>query len=199
MNHVAMTRREAIARLAVLFGGTIICGESLLSGSPITGKTVDPHFSSEEHALLDAVGETIIPATDSPGAAAVNIGRFIIMMVTDCYGDREHSVFKEGLRQLDASCVAKYQKNFLACMPMQRKELLQELDSEQRNHHSQKSKDEPEHYFRMLKQLTLLGYFSSEIGCTKALRYLEVPGAYRGDVPYKKGDRAWYEATSRSV
>ena len=43
------------------------------------------------------------------------------------------------------------------------------------------------HYFRMMKELALLGYFSSEIGCTKAVRYIEVPGAYHGDVPYTKG------------
>ena len=46
-------------------------------------------------------------------------------------------------------------------------------------------------YFGMMKQLTLLGYFTSEIGATKALRYIAVPGKYEGCVPYKKGDKAW--------
>jgi hypothetical protein len=48
-----------------------------------------------------------------------------------------------------------------------------------------------------MKELTLLGYFSSEIGCTQALRYVEAPGAYRGDVPYRKGERAWFNPTRR--
>jgi hypothetical protein len=43
----------------------------------------------------------------------------------------------------------------------------------------------------MLKQLTIWGYFTSEPGATKALRYIETPGHYDGDVPYKKGDKAW--------
>jgi hypothetical protein len=51
----------------------------------------------------------------------------------------------------------------------------------------------------MLKQLTLLGYFTSEIGCTKALRYVETPGGFNGNVPYKKGDKAWFIAPSHSV
>ena len=49
----------------------------------------------------------------------------------------------------------------------------------------------PNHYFKLMKELTLLGYFSSEIGATKALRYIAVPGHYDGNLPYKKGDKAW--------
>lgn len=51
--------------------------------------------------------------------------------------------------------------------------------------------DPPSHYFRMMKELTLLGYFTSEIGCTQALRYRETPGRYDPCVPYKPGEKAW--------
>lgn len=51
--------------------------------------------------------------------------------------------------------------------------------------------DSPPHYFRMMKELTLLGYFTSEIGMTKAQRYAETPGKYDPCVPYKPGDKAW--------
>jgi Gluconate 2-dehydrogenase subunit 3 len=51
--------------------------------------------------------------------------------------------------------------------------------------------DPPRHYFRMMKELTLLGYFTSEIGQKQALRYEPVPGRYEGCVDYKKGDKAW--------
>lgn len=51
--------------------------------------------------------------------------------------------------------------------------------------------DSPAHYFRMMKQLAMLGYFTSEIGCTKALRYVESPGRYDPCVPYKAGEPAW--------
>ena len=76
--------------------------------------------------------------------------------------------------------------------PLQRTELGNALDVEQRAHNKTKAKDAPAHYFRMMKELSLVGYFSSEIGATQAVRYIEVPGAYHGDYPYKKGDRAWY-------
>lgn len=51
--------------------------------------------------------------------------------------------------------------------------------------------DSPSHYFRMMKELTLLGYFTSEIGCTQAQRYIESPGRFDPCVPYKAGEKAW--------
>ena len=54
-----------------------------------------------------------------------------------------------------------------------------------------KKETDPTHYFKMMKELTLLGFFTSEIGATKALRYVAVPGKYEGCIPYNKGDKAW--------
>jgi hypothetical protein len=49
----------------------------------------------------------------------------------------------------------------------------------------------PAHYFRMMKELSLLGYFTSEIGCKQAMRYVEAPGRFDACVPYTAGDPAW--------
>jgi hypothetical protein len=51
--------------------------------------------------------------------------------------------------------------------------------------------DTPAHYFRMMKELALLGYFTSEIGYNKAMRYVESPGRFDPCVPYTKGEPAW--------
>jgi hypothetical protein len=51
--------------------------------------------------------------------------------------------------------------------------------------------DPPRHYFRMMKELALLGYFTSEIGGTQALRYIESPGRYDPCIPYTAGEKAW--------
>jgi len=50
---------------------------------------------------------------------------------------------------------------------------------------------EPAHYFRMMKELALLGYFTSEIGCTQAMRYVESPGRFDPCIPYTPGQPAW--------
>ena len=53
------------------------------------------------------------------------------------------------------------------------------------------TQDKPAHYFRMMKELALLGYFTSEAGATQALRYVEAPGGFEPCVPYKPGEKAW--------
>ncbi|MEO8337162.1 MAG: gluconate 2-dehydrogenase subunit 3 family protein, partial [bacterium] len=51
--------------------------------------------------------------------------------------------------------------------------------------------DTPTHYFRMMKELACLGFFTSEIGYNKAMRYVEAPGRYDPCVPYTAGEPAW--------
>jgi hypothetical protein len=112
-------------------------------------------------------------------------------IVTDCYEPKDQQIFLDGMKKLDAASKKKNGKSFLESTPEQRHDLLVDLDKEQKDYMSKKKPDEPAHYFRMMKELTLWGYFTSEPGATKALRYIAVPGKYDGCVPYKKGDKAW--------
>ena len=87
-------------------------------------------------------------------------------------------------------------KSFVRATPAQRLALLEQLDREQKAFMDAKDKDtarkdEPSHYFRMMKELTLLGYFTSEIGYTQAMRYQETPGRWDPCAPYAKGEKAW--------
>jgi len=43
----------------------------------------------------------------------------------------------------------------------------------------------------LMKELTLLGYFTSEIGCSQAMRYRETPGRFDPCVPYTPGETSW--------
>jgi hypothetical protein len=79
----------------------------------------------------------------------------------------------------------------MAATPAERLTLLERLDKEARDHDWNRAEDEPPHYFRMLKELTLLGYFTSEIGYTQAMRYAETPGRYDPCAPYEEGEAAW--------
>ena len=73
-------------------------------------------------------------------------------------------------------------------LPDQRKQASKNADA---NPAPAITADPPAHYFRMMKELAMLGYFTSEIGCTQALRYVEMPGRFDPCVDYKPGDRAW--------
>ena len=187
-----MNRREAIKRLTLLMGSAVIGAETFLKGDVLAGKQTKLDLTTQDLTLLDEIGETIIPATHTPGAKAVQIGAFMKMMVNDCYDEANQASFEAGLGQVDAAATKKFGKPFLQLSRTDRTALLNAIDAEERTYRTQKPADAPEHYFRLMKQMTLLGYFSSEIGCTQALRYVEVPGAFRGSEPYKKGDRAWF-------
>lgn len=186
-----MDRREAVSRVALLLGGTILGAEFFISGCKSEPEKVKELFGQDQINFLNEVGDTILPATATPGAKAANVGKFMAVMVKDCYKPDDQKVFTKGLSQLDDACQKKNGKKFMECDPKQRTAVLIEMDNEQKNYQKSKKKEDPNHYFRMMKELTMLGYFTSEVGATKALRYLPVPGKYDGDVPYKKGDKAW--------
>nr|WP_317235171.1 gluconate 2-dehydrogenase subunit 3 family protein [Niabella ginsengisoli] len=108
-----MNRREALTRVSVLLGGTIIGAEVFLSGckNAAADKSL---FAAKDVALLDEVAETIIPPTpDSGGGKVALVGEFMNTMVTDCYNKEEQKVFLDGIKQLNASCNEKYKKILL--------------------------------------------------------------------------------------
>lgn len=188
-----MNRREALNMVALLMGGTVVGGTAFLEGCKTADKKVAVALplTPEQIAFLDEVAETIIPATDTPGAKEAKVGQFMHVMVTDCYDANDQKVFIEGMSKLDDASNAKFKSDFMKLTPEQRKELLTGIDKEAKDYTSNKKKEDPNHYFTLMKQLTLLGYFSSEVGATKALRYVAVPGKYEGCIDYKKGDKAW--------
>jgi Gluconate 2-dehydrogenase subunit 3 len=189
-----MNRREALSSVALLLGGTIIGSQAFLSGCASPDVKVGGaglNFTPDDISFLDEVGETILPATATPGAKDAKIGEFMKTIVTDCYEPKDQTIFLEGMGKLDEASKKKNGQSFLKSTPEQRHALLVDLDKEQKDYTAKKKPEDPNHYFRMVKELTLWGFFTSEPGATKALRYVAVPGHYDGCVPYKKGDKAW--------
>ena len=186
-----MNRRDALTRVAVILGGSVIGADFFLNGCKATSGKIDGLFTQEDILLFDAIAETIIPATDTPGAKAAQVGSFMSLMVNDCYTPDQQKVFTKGMAALEDACQIMNGRSFLDSNDSQRFALLSMLDKEQKDYTAHKKDGMPSHYFRMMKELTLLGYFTSKIGCTEALRYVAVPGRYDGDIPYKRGDKAW--------
>lgn len=185
-----MNRRDAIARVAVIMGGTVLGAEAFLSGC--TTAPTGLKFSKQDIAFLNEVAETILPTTKTPGAKAAKVGEFMSVMVTDCYDQANQLIFTQGIQTLNTKyAVAAVGKSFMDASPEQRHQILVSLDEEAKAYKKSKKPDQPKHYFTMMKELTLTGYFTSEIGATQALRYIAVPGKFEGCVPYAKGDKAW--------
>ena len=189
-----MNRRDAISRVALLLGGTVVGANVFLNGcKPADKKAAGAaiEFSSDEIAYLDEIAETILPETSTPGAKAAGVGAFMTVMVKDCYVADDQKLFRDGMDKINKSCKDKFGTGFMQANPSQRNELLVAIDRESADYLKNKKKEDPTHYFRLMKELTLLGYFTSEVGATKALRYIESPGRYDPCIDYKKGDKAW--------
>lgn len=208
-----MERREAVKYISILLGGTLVGADAFLTGCK--SSTSKPgEWSTDDVAYLNEIGDTILPRTSTPGAKDANVGQFMTVMVNDCYEEGDQKAFREGMDKLNEESKKKYSKTFMNISPEQRKELLIALDKEAKdyqkkvsdfnNAENKKEKDEiakgnltykkqrmSPHYFSLMKQLTLLGYFTSEQGATKALRYTPVPGRFEGCIPYKEGDKAF--------
>jgi hypothetical protein len=189
-----MNRRDAITRVGLIFGGTVIGAEAFLSGCTKRSEVaVDGlNFSPDTITFLDEVGETILPATaSSPGAKEAMIGDFMKAIVTDCYEEKDQKIFMEGIGKLNEAAEQKFSNDFMELSSTEKHDLLVAVDTEAKEYNAAKKQGDPNHYFTMMKQLTLWGYFTSEVGSTKALRYEPLPGKYEGCTDYKKGDKAW--------
>jgi hypothetical protein len=188
-----MNRREALSNVALLLGGSIIGANVFLTGCKSKTDVLEsgyvlPSFSAHDISFLDEVAETILPKTATPGAKDAKVGEFMTTIVNDCYSADEQKAFMNGMKELDAASKAKNKKSFMESDAKERHDLLVALDADAKD--AQKNR-RPTHYFRMMKELTLWGYFTSEVGAKQALRYVAVPGKYEGCIDYKKGDKAW--------
>src|ERR1700761_2342078 len=154
-----MNRRDAISRVALIMGGTMVGMEYLLSGCKPKSTATNARilFHPDHIQFLDEVGDTILPATKTPGAKEVHIGSFMALMVNDCYVIDDQQIFIDGITNLNERCQHSYGKPFLACDPKQRTAFLTILDKEQRNYTKTKTKEQSDNYFKMMKELTLLG------------------------------------------
>lgn len=179
-----MNRRDALKIVLTLFGGSVFGAHRLLANAISTPGEAFA-FSSADATLLDQISETILPQTpDSGGAHAAKVVDFMQEIVRDFYTDTERSTFVKGLTELDAlSRSSNSGRTFVQLAPTERADLLLRLE---------RSSPVPP-YYRMIKQLTVWGYFTSEIGATQALAHVAVPGRFEGCVSVSPSARAWAE------
>lgn len=135
--------------------------------------------TAEQETLLAEVADVIIPTTSTPGAKAAGAEKFIVRVMRDCYPKSDQDKFYAGLAKLDADSKTKFGKGFVELTLPEKNEMVKQTMTD----------DKP--FFLRLKELTTTGYFTSEIGATKALEYLPVPGQFNGCVPLKPGQKTW--------
>ena len=197
-----MNRREAIQRTAMLMGGAISAPAILGILNGCTAKpTIDwkPTFLSEDQGILiTQLAEIIIPKTDTPGAKDVGVPAFIDVMLKDVYPQKDKDRFLEGIKAFDAAAEKKYGDRFVELSLEKQVELVKEIHGLALNEYKGNGNgngngnglsEKP--FILMVKELTLLGFFTSEPGATQVLQYDPVPGAYKGCVSLKEIGKTW--------
>lgn len=184
-------RREALRRAALLLGGAISAPTiaAVLAGceAPAAGgERWSPRaLTREQGDLVAAIADQIIPRTDTPGARDAGVHRFIDTMLAEYYSPEERSAFLAGLAAVDASARSASGRSFLRLSTSAQRDILTPFDAEAYAGATRPS------FFRTMKELTLLGYYTSEAGATRELKYARVPGRFDGCVPFSTVGRAW--------
>lgn len=174
-----MNRREAVQRIALLMGGALsapvmagVMGEKLYDGPSV-------NVTAEQEALLAEVADVIIPTTSTPGAKAAGAEKFIVRVMRDCFPLKDQEAFYNGLTRLNTESKNKFGKSFEQLPLLQKNEMVKLTTTTDKD------------FFRRMKELTVTGYFTSEIGATQALEYLPIPGRFEACVPLKPGQKTW--------
>jgi hypothetical protein len=196
INRPFVKRRDALAKVMILMGGSLSAPalSGMLSGCQFTrpaaeGAAPDLLFlTPDQDRLVTEIAELIIPTTDTPGAREANVNEFIDVMLAECYTPEDQQSFVMGLEQLEQQSQAEFGKPFVEASVAQKTSLLKQTAAEAQE---KRQPGEPVPFFRTIKELTLLGYFSSEIGATQTLAYLPVPGRYEGCLPLEETQKSW--------
>jgi hypothetical protein len=188
-----------LAQLALATGGALASrfAQAALKGEPLHAKPAASALSDSQHKAVEQLAELILPRTDTPGAIEAGVPAFIDQIVTVWYTPTERAIFLDGLAGLDEYCVSAWGKPFNGCDTRQQTEALLKAEEESASYRQPdppKIRDAPdEHspFFYKLKMLTVLGYYTSEIGAQQELSYNPVPGRYDGDMDFDKVGRQW--------
>lgn len=171
--------RRTLLKNAIIVGGGILfmpaCGPSEEKKKASAWKHLS--LTAAEEALVGEMVETLIPATDTPGAKALEIDRFVLMMVDDCYPKDQQAGFVKGLQQSPAVAEKLFHRSFDKCSTEEKIKVLQALPA-----HTA----ETGQFYNLLRDLTREGYLKSKFVMTKLLPYELVPGRYNGYVLLKQ-------------
>jgi hypothetical protein len=151
-------------------------------------RTLNPH----QNATVTAISEIIIPQTDTPGAKAARVNEFIDLILTEWYDEEEKSIFLTGLTEVDARSQDLFGKDFVDCTEKPQAEILRALDDEvaearaEVRRGSSRKRAPERNFFFMIKQLTLIGYYTSQVGFEQELHGEIIPARHAGCVPLEE-------------
>jgi hypothetical protein len=179
-------RRNLLASATALLGAELVAPlASALAAEAAAPGFGASHavFTPDQRSLLAAISERIIPTTDTPGAIAAGVPQFIEMMVADFYETADRNDFLNGIGLIEGHAQIHYARSFTALAEADQDAVL---TLAMRNQIAGAGG-----FFNHCRQLVILGYYTSEIGCKQERVYVPVPGRYDGQYPYAQVRRVF--------
>ena len=184
-------RKEAIKRTALLIGGAVFAPNVL---GVLKGCTAEPgvewepvFFSDSQASLVSSLADTILPADDFPSASEAGVPAFIESMISDIYSEEQQNDFLDGLDEFAENSRIELDAEYYDVADDQRYQIA--YNENQSALDIKRNQEVP--FFLRFKELTLLGYFTSEVGATEVLRFEPVPGVYNGCIPFDEVGKTW--------
>lgn len=205
-----MNRRQTALTFGALWSTLLIAPRA--GAQPVATLGWTPKaLTATQARTLDVTAELIMPATDTPGARECGVPAFVDRAVATYCTPADAAAIRAGLDRIEADAKAAHGASFVALTPAQQTALLERYDAEARGPRTPATavgrgetetglSNQPRSavappkgppFFPVLKDLVTVGYFTSRLGATKAVRYDPNPGAYHGCVPLKEIGRAW--------
>lgn len=187
-----MNRREALKRLTVLSGGALSLSTvaGFMGGCQATGKeSALQTLTADQNELVIELTERIIPATDTPGAKAAKVNQYIDHMLTKWNTEEEREHFLKGIDHVEELSNKHHNQNFVELNKENKIAVMETLEQEALDNPMPDSDLKP--FFNMLKEFTVVGYYTSEIGASEELNLGLIPGYYDGCIDYSEAGRAW--------
>ena len=178
-------RRNLLASAAALLGSELVLPLARALAADAAPGFAASHavFTSDQRSLLAAIAERIIPTTDTPGAIAAGVPQFIEMMVADFYETADRDEFLNGLGVVEGYARVHFETGFTQLAPEEQDQILTLA--------MQNRIAGVGGFFGHCRQLVILGYYTSEIGCKQERVYVPVPGHYDGQYPYAEVRRVF--------
>jgi hypothetical protein len=129
-------------------------------------------FDAHQNETVVVLTELIIPATDTPGAKAALVNRYMDLLLADG-PDEQRNRFLEGLSWLDGYALRKHGQPFVRCTEQQQIAILTELDAGEGEQLAPGTR-----FFRYAKMLTARIYYATEIGFKELNKGGRVPPTY---------------------
>jgi hypothetical protein len=188
-----MNRRKAIGNIILLTGGATLTVTTYKGYQWFKKPDID--FVFQKKQLIEALAETIIPKTETPGAKEAGVADAFLVLLKDCTPRPTQNRFIEGLKELMNYSSSEYKKSYIDCTIEEQSTILRHFQKKGKPFKGMLGKVQNKFlgksFYATLAEYTTYCYCTSELGATQGLSYVLVPGSYNGCINLEKNQRTW--------